>query len=192
MTILQKEENEKYTYIDYLGWSKESRCEIIEGIPYMMSPAPSRLHQEISGELFFQIRSYLNGKDCKIYAAPFDVRLYKDASYEDNNIVNVVQPDITVICDKNKLDERGAKGTPDFIIEIVSKSSTFLDYVKKLNLYGDYGVREYWIVNPLKRNVLVYKISEDGNYGTPDIYMEKDKIQVSIFESLIIDLSSIW
>lgn len=103
-----------------------------------------------------------------------------------------MQPDITVICDKDKLDEKGAKGVPDLVMEIVSQSSTFIDYVKKLNIYGDYGVKEYWIVNPVKKNVLVYKIMEDGNYGTPEIYNEKDSIKVNIFEDLTIKLSSIW
>ncbi|GKU27261.1 hypothetical protein CFOLD11_40880 [Clostridium folliculivorans] len=157
-----------------------------------MSPAPSRVHQEISGELFFKIRLYLQNKKCKVYVAPFDVRLYNDDEYDDSKVANVVQPDITIICDESKLDERGAKGTPDFIIEIVSPSSTFLDYVKKLNLYGDYGVREYWIVNPVKRNILVYKITESDNYGTPEIYNENDSIRVSIFDDLVIDLATIW
>jgi Uma2 family endonuclease len=183
---------EKYTYHDYLTWAEDERCEIIEGIPYLMSPAPSRVHQEVSGELFFQIRSYLQGKNCKVYAAPFDVRLYNENQYNDNKIYNVVQPDITVVCDNSKLDEKGAKGAPDFIIEIVSPASTFLDYVKKLNLYGDYGVQEYWIVNPAKKNVLVYKIAETGKYGTPDIYVEGDCIKVGIFDNLDIDLKDIF
>jgi len=185
---------EKCTYHDYLNWPEGERREVIDGIPYFMSPAPSRMHQEISGELFFQIRSYLKGKGCKVYAAPFDVRLYNedDYQYDNNKIYNVVQPDITVICDDSKLDEKGAKGAPDFIVEIVSPSSTFLDYVKKLNLYGDYGVKEYWIINPIKKNILVYRISETGNYGTPDIYTEGDSIKVSIFENLIIQLESIF
>jgi Uma2 family endonuclease len=90
------------------------------------------------------------------------------------------------------LDYRGAKGAPDFIIEIVSPSSTFLDYVKKLNLYGEYGVREYWIVDPKDENVLVYKVSEDGKYGKPQIYNNTDEIKVSIFEDLVIDLKKIF
>jgi len=192
MAIPQEDRNIKYTYNDYLNWPDEGRWEIIDGIPYNMSPAPLRIHQEISGELFFQIRSYLQGKNCKVYSAPFDVRLFKENNYDDKKVINVVQPDITVVCDESKLDEKGAKGTPDLIMEIVSQSSTFVDYVKKLNLYGEFGVKEYWIVNPVKRNVLVYRIMETGQYGTPDIYGENDSIKVSIFENLTVELSSIW
>lgn len=184
--------NKRYTYKDYINWSDEEKYEIIEGTPYYKAPAPMRIHQEVSGELFFQIRSYLQGKECKVYAAPFDVRLCKDKTQDDSDIINVVQPDITVICESEKLDEKGAKGVPDFVIEIVSQSSTFIDYVKKLNLYGDFGVREYWIVNPMKKNVLVYKIMEDDKYGMPEIYNGEDSIKVSIFKDLIINLDSIW
>ena len=181
---------EKYTYKDYLSWKGDGKWEIIDGEVYAMSPSPSRIHQEISGNLFFYIKTYLLDKTCKVYAAPFDVRLCDEE--EDEKIKNVVQPDITVVCDEGKLDYRGVKGAPDFIIEIVSPSSTFLDYVKKLNLYGEYGVREYWIVDPKDENVLVYKVSEDGKYGKPQIYNNTDEIKVSIFQDLVIDLKKIF
>jgi Uma2 family endonuclease len=181
---------QKYTYEDYLSWTEEN-YEIIEGEAYMMSPAPSRAHQEMSGNIFFHIKSYLQGKKCKVYAAPFDVRLSKEG-YSEDKIKTVVQPDITVICDDDKLDDRGAVGAPDFIVEIVSPSSTFLDYVKKLNIYGDFGVKEYWIVDPKDKNVLVYKIDENGVYGKPEIYEKDDEIKVSIFDDLVIDLKTIF
>ena len=156
-----------------------------------MSPSPTRIHQEISDELFFQIKSYLKGKTCKVYAALFDVRLANESN-NDDKIKNVVQPYITVICDKNKLDDKDAIGAPDLIVEIVSKSSVFLDYVKKLNLYSDYGVKEYWIVEPIEKSVLVYKIDETGNYGKPISYNRNDEIKVGIFDNLIIDLKTIF
>lgn len=148
---------EKYTYSDYLNWPEDEGWEIIDGVLYNMSQAPSRIHQEVSGELFFQIRSYLKDKKCKVYAAPFDVRFYKEKEYDENNVINVVQPDITVICDDSKLDERGAKGAPDFIVEIVSQSSTFLDYVKKLNLYGEHGVKDSIAISIFEDLVIDFK-----------------------------------
>ena len=181
---------QQYTYKDYMNWTEE-KYEIIEGETYMMSPAPSRIHQEILGNIFFYIKSYLQGKKCKVYAAPFDVRLSKE-DYSDENIKTVVQPDITVICDEEKLDDRGAIGAPDFVVEIVSPASTFIDYVKKLNLYGEYGVKEYWIVDPKDKNVLVYKIDENGVYGKPEIYEQENEIKVSIFEDLVIDLRKVF
>ena len=181
---------QKYTYEDYLGWT-EGSYEIIEGEVYMMSPAPSRAHQEISMVLVNKIYNYLQGRKCKVYAAPFDVRLSKEG-YSDEKIKTVVQPDITVICDEDKLDDKGAVGVPDFIAEIVSPSSTFMDYVKKLNLYGEYGVKEYWIVNPKHKSVLVYKTDENGVYGNPEMYSKEDTVRVNIFEDLVIDLKTIF
>jgi Uma2 family endonuclease len=181
----------RYSYKDYISWPKEEKYEIISGIPYDMSPAPSRIHQEISMRLVNEIYNYLKGKKCKVYAAPLDVRLCKE-DLTDSEIMDVVQPDITVVCDENKLDDRGIKGVPDLIIEIVSPSSTSLDYVKKLNLYGDYGVLEYWIINPKTQKLLVYKIGTDNSYGEPEIYNREDKVRVGIFEGLTIDLVEIF
>ncbi|MDP4142913.1 MAG: Uma2 family endonuclease [Bacillota bacterium] len=183
--------SDKYSYKDYLACPKEESFEIIDGVPYAMSPAPSRIHQEISMRLINEIYTYLKGKSCKIYAASFDVRLCKK-SENDEEIINVVQPDITVVCDDSKLDDKGVKGVPDFIIEIVSPSSVSLDYVKKLYLYGSYGVKEYWIVNPSNKTAFVYKILETGSYDAPCVYNENDKIKVGIFEDLTIDLSDVF
>ena len=191
MPLLKKQGSNEFTYREYLKWPDDERWEIIEGEAYGMSPAPSRMHQEISMKLVNKIYNYLGGKVCKVFAAPFDVRLSYTQD-DDENIKSVVQPDISVICDENKLDDKGAKGAPDFIIEIVSPSSTFLDYVIKLNLYGKYSVKEYWIVNPVKKNVLVYILDENKEYGTPEMYNEGEKIKVSIFQDLTIDLAYIF
>lgn len=180
-----------FSYADYLNWPEEEKWEIINGIPYAMSPAPSRIHQEISMKLTNEIYNYLKDKNCRVYSAPFDVRLFK-GNKEDEDVINVVQPDITVICDDSKLDDRGAKGSPDLIIEIVSPASISLDYVKKLNLYDEFGVREYWIVNPMNKSVFVYRAMENENFGAPSIYNENDKIKVGIFKDLIIDLDYIF
>lgn len=184
-------DNKRYTYKDYLSCTKEEKYEIINGVPYAMSLVQSRVHQEISMRLVNEIYNYLKGKKCKVYAAPLDVRLCKE-DLVDSDILDVVQPDITVVCDENKLDDRGVKGVPDLIIEIVSPSSTSLDYVKKLNLYGDYGVREYWIINPKTQKLLVYKIDNNDFYGEPEMYAREDKVKVGIFKELTIDLMEIF
>jgi Uma2 family endonuclease len=129
-------EKKHYDYSDYCSWDDSERWELIEGIPYAMSPAPLEFHQRISGELYFQLKSFLLGKSCNAYYAPFDVRL--NADQEDNT---VVQPDLVVICDFTKVDRRGCKGAPDLVIEILSDSTAQRDLFVKLNLYlkQEYG-----------------------------------------------------
>lgn len=179
-----------YTYNDYLSWPDDERWELIEGEPFLMSPAPSRIHQEVVGELFLQIGNYLRDKNCRVYVAPFDVILVSQNQRKENS-KNVVQPDITIICDKNKLDDKGCVGSPDMIIEVVSPSTASQDYVKKLNLYEKYEVKEYWIVNPKSGNILIYKLDGNRQYSEVKVHNIKDKIQVGIFKDLIIDLTHI-
>jgi Uma2 family endonuclease len=179
-----------YTYVDYLAYPEGERIEIIEGHIYNMSPAPSRIHQEIITELLFKIRQYIesNNGPCKIYSAPFDVILKNDTE-ENINSKNIVQPDISVICDKNKLTEKGCTGSPDMIIEVVSPFNPSSDYVRKLNLYEQFKVREYWIVNPIRKTVLVYVLAKNNQYEAPESYTFKDKIKVSIYDDLEIDFN---
>lgn len=191
MAIPERNEYVKYTYKDYMNWSEGERWEIIDGVPYSMSPAPSRKHQKISGELFASMHNYLRGKSCEIYTAPFDVRLNIN-NEEDEEITNVVQPDISVICDSMKLDDKGCKGSPDLIIEIVSPSTLKRDLKEKFYLYERAGVREYWIVYPEEKTIVLYRLNESLKYGRPEIYSEEDKIKVGIFESLEINLNDIF
>ncbi|MDR1727824.1 MAG: Uma2 family endonuclease, partial [Acidobacteriota bacterium] len=149
---------QRYTYADYCTWNDGERWELIDGAPYLMSPAPGRRHQEISGELFAQLHNFLEGKPCKVYIAPFDVRL--DAGGEDDT---VCQPDIIVVCDTSKLDEKGCKGAPDLAVEVLSPSSTRMDGVVKLEKYREAGVREYWIVSPDARGVQAFLL-DGGRY----------------------------
>jgi Uma2 family endonuclease len=125
----------RYTYADYQTWNDGVRYELIDGVVYMMSPAPNRAHQELSGELFNQFYNYLKGKKCKVYAAPFDVRL-SDKEHEKT----VLQPDITVVCDPSKLDKKGCKGAPDMVVEILSPSNAERDTTLKLRKYLQAGV----------------------------------------------------
>ena len=134
---------QKYSYADYSTWDENERWEILDGVPYMQA-APSRIHQEISLSLLMQFGNYLQGKPCKVYHAPFCVRL--DIENNDNDIKNVVEPDITIVCDSSKLDENGCKGSPDMIVEILSPSSGKKDRVDKFNKYEKVGVKVYWVV----------------------------------------------
>ena len=191
MGLPLKKESEKFTYADYLTWPDDERWEIIEGIPYNMAPAPSRKNQRILGKLFNQIENYLEDKDCEVYLASFDVRLTE--KYEtDEETTSVVQPDIVIICDKDKLDDKGCKGAPDLVIEILSPSTAAKDIGEKFNLYERHKVKEYWIVYPNDEIVMVYKLDGKEKYKEAEVFVKDEKIKVGIFEDLIIDLSAVF
>ena len=155
-----------------------------------MSPAPSRIHQELIMEISAEIRNYIksnNGK-CKVYPAPFDVVLVSE-NQNATDSKNIVQPDISVICDKSKLTDKGCTGSPDMIVEIISPFNPSNDYVRKLNLYEQFKIKEYWIVNPMKKNILVYTLTDNG-YNMPDMYTFNDKVKVNIYNDLEIDFKS--
>jgi len=174
---------QSYTVDDYYSFPEDLRCEIIDGQIYYQA-APSRIHQEISMELAGTIREYIksNKGSCKIYAAPFAVKLNEDDK-------TVVEPDISVICDPRKLTDRGCTGAPDWIIEISSPSNLNHDYIRKLNLYSDAGVREYWIVNPAEESILVY-FFEKEQFKVRQ-YSFQDTIKVNIYSDLNIDLKEV-
>ena len=173
-----------YTEDDYYSLPENVRAELINGQIYYMS-APSRMHQEILGFIFKKIAYYIDGKrgDCKVYPAPFAVKLFS----EDDR--NVVEPDISVICDPNKLTDRGCTGAPDWIVEIISPTTSSHDYIRKLNLYANAGAREYWIVNPIDLSVWVYFLEQDKFKATA--YTFQDKIKVNIYNDLWIDLAEL-
>lgn len=160
----------KLTIEEFYNLPEGTQAELINGVLYDMAPSPLRIHQEISMVLSAEIFQYIksNKGTCKVYTAPFDVKLSDDT---------VVIPDISVICDKSKLTDKGCTGAPDWIIEIVS-SNALHDYITKLNLYQSYGVKEYWIVDPKKKNVTVFTFGE--NFDT-DKYNFSDIIPVSIY-----------
>ncbi len=190
-TKLEAATKEKYTYGDYLTWPDEERWELIDGVPYNMTPAPSRAHQDISRELMLQLAVYLKDKNCQVYAAPFDVRLPK-GDEEDERIETVVQPDLVVVCDENKLDERGCKGAPDLVIEILSPYTAGKDMKIKRDLYERVGVLEYWLADPTNKTLQVYKIGNDGKYGPPQVYTTEEEVKVEIFPDLGIDLTRVF
>ena len=180
-----------YTYKDYLTYDENERIEIIEGEIINMSPAPSRIHQEIITAILMELGNYIksNNGPCEVYPAPFDVILKKD----DEDVrysKNIIQPDISVICDKTKLTDKGCSGSPDMIVEVVSPFNPRNDYIRKLSLYEEFKVCEYWIINPMEENILVYTLTPDG-YGAPKMYTFNDKIKVNIYDNLEIDFKSL-
>ena len=182
---------DSYTYGDYSKWPDGERWELIDGVPYNMSPAPSRSHQKILGEFFKQIAVYLTGKTCEVYIAPFDVLLPRGDEI-DEQIDTVVQPDLVVVCDRKKLDERGCKGAPDLVVEVLSPGTAGKDMKTKLFLYERVGVKEYWIADPSNKTVQVYQLETGGRFGRPDIYTDNDQVQTGLFSDLEINLSSVF
>lgn len=173
-----------YTEADYYNLPEDVRAELIEDNLVYNQAAPSRIHQTILMELSGTIRDYLKSKGgpCRVYPAPFAVKLRE-------NRKTIVEPDISVICDRNKLTDRGCTGAPDWIIEIVSPGNPSHDYILKLNLYANAGVREYWIVDPSREGVFVYWLEQE-NFKV-ETYTFQDKIKVNIYEDLYIDFASL-
>ncbi len=179
-----KRDEKHYTYADYCTWDDDGRWELIDGVAYAMSPAPSTMHQSIAGEIFTQLNLFLKGHPCKAFISPIDVRL--DADGADDT---VVQPDIVVFCDRSKIGKNSCKGAPDLVIEVVSPSSSRRDRLLKFNKYRESGVKEYWLVEPHDKIVTVHSF-QDNTQAVP--YGETDKIPVGVLPECIIDLEPVF
>jgi Uma2 family endonuclease len=175
-----------YTYADYLTWPDDERWELIGGVPYAMS-APQTRHQSISRNLTWLLQNFLQGKPCKLFYAPFDVRLCAE---DEDDSDTVVQPDVVVVCDPSKLDDKGCKGVPDFIVEILSPGSLRHDRWTKYNLYQRAGVREYWIVDPDAQTIQTHLL-EGGAYAMR-IYGDADSVPVTILPGCEVGLTDIF
>lgn len=184
-------EKTRYTLADCLTWDENERIEIIEGKAFMMA-APSRIHQKISGELFRQLANYLEGKKCEVSPAPFGVRLFEQDGDRPEDVDTVVEPDISVICDRSKLDKYGCKGAPDLIAEILSPSSLRHDRLVKLNLYQRAGVLEYWIVDPENRSVMVFLPDGSGSLRLHEDYGREDLAKVNVLDGCFIELNKVF
>jgi len=189
---LNEKTDRRFTYGDYLTWPEEERWELINGEAYAMSPAPGRRHQDILGKLFYTLYSFFEGNPCKVFLSPFDVRLPDYPDQADEEIETVVQPDLLVVCDPKKLDERGCRGAPDLVIEILSSSTAARDLREKLLLYERQGVREYWVVYPTEKIVMVFLRDEKGAFGKPFVYASEEAVSSNIFEGLVVDLKTVF
>jgi len=177
-----------YTYADYKGWElKEGeRYELIHGKAFAMS-APDAYHQTISGELFKQLAVYLTGKPCKVYSAPYDVRLFYAGDDYDST---VVQPDISIICDREKRGSEGCRGAPDMVVEILSPSNTAEEMGRKFRLYREAGVKEYWVVSPQNKTLETYRF--DGTIIHFRSYTASDRADVGIFPGFSVELEPVF
>jgi len=187
------DESQRYTYADYVTWLDDKRRELINGFIHLMS-APNLIHARISHLMSWFMEFFVrqNNAKCQIFHAPFDVRLPLENETADDKIYNVVQPDICVVCDLSKLDERGCIGAPDLIVEVLSPSTLKRDWNYKFNLYEKAGVREYWIVDPIAKVVNAFILQSDGNYNLGTVYTCKQSVPVHIFEGLEIDLKELF
>ena len=184
----------RYTYADYLTWLDDTRRELIDGFIQMMTPAPRFNHAKVSSDILWGLKTVVkknNGK-CEVISAPFDVRFPKNGETAHDKIYTVVQPDICVVCDLSKLDERGCCGAPDMIVEILSPSTMKKDLTKKFDLYEEHGVKEYWVVHPNDKTVNVFLLQENGKYDDGIIYEFEGKIPIRIFDNYLIDLQDIF
>jgi len=195
---MEKEENKslvkepdlsygKYTYADYLTWEMEEMVELIKGkIFKKAAAAPRRIHQWLTGNLYTELNLFLKGKICQAYIAPFDVRLPVN-SKKDDKIYTVVQPDICVVCDMEKLDERGCIGAPDLIVEVLSPGNKQTELQHKYEVYEVSGVKEYWLVDPEGQTLLIYNLVH-GKYHASRLMTSGDIAKSSVIEGFELDL----
>ena len=183
----------RYTYADYLTWLDDIRRELIYGFIHLMS-APIRRHARVTSKIHTRFSMFIekNRGKCHVYFAPFDVRLPLQGSKDDDKVYNVVQPDMCLICDMSKLDEKGCIGAPDLIVEVTSPSTMKKDWNFKFNLYETAGVREYWIVNPKEKVTNVFILQPDGRYDNGTVYESIQKAPVSILKGLEIDFNEVF
>ncbi|MBC6366186.1 Uma2 family endonuclease [Algoriphagus sp. AK58] len=180
-----------YSYADYLTWPIDEVVELIKGIRFKKAAAaPKRIHQRVSLKLAAKLFTFLEGQKCQVYDAPFDVRFPK-GSKEDHKIHDVVQPDICVICDPEKLDDRGCIGAPDLIVEILSPGNSQTELKHKFKLYESHGVREYWIIHPENQDLLIYTLV-DGKYVPSRLLTSGDVVESTVLEGFTLDLEEFF
>jgi Uma2 family endonuclease len=190
MVLADLDINKTYTYADYFKWKFEERVELIKGRIFKMSPAPNRRHQRLSGDIYYELRNYLKGKKCEVYVAPFDVRLPRK-SKEDKDIITVLQPDICVICDPSKLDDRGCIGAPDIVVEILAPGNNSKELKNKFEIYEESGISEYWVVSPQDQTFAVYRL-EAGSYQSSRLMVAGDIVTSTTLLGFTLNLSELF
>ena len=180
-----------YSYAHYLNWLFDERVELIKGKIFKMSPAPSRIHQEVFGVIFNQLYDFLRDKPCKVYGAPFDVRFPK-ASKADKDVFTVLQPDICVVCDMDKLDDRGCIGAPDIVVEILSPGNTKTELLNKYQVYEEFGVKEYWVVSTTDKTILIYTLDNSDKYQPSKLFTLSEHITSSVLPGFVLELDDVF
>ncbi len=179
-----------YTYADYFKWKFEERVELIKGKIFKMSPAPNRFHQEIAGIIHVRLWLFLENRPCKVYEAPFDVRIPRK-SKSDKNIITVLQPDVCVICDLTKLDNQGCLGAPEIVVEVLSPGNNAKELKKKYEVYEEAGVLEYWLVSPQDQWMRVYTLVE-GKFKESPYFVTGDLVTSSVLPGFELNLTDLF
>ncbi len=190
MKLADLDLNQVYTYADYFKWQFEERVELIKGKIFKMSPAPNFDHQVLAGEIYGTIRDFLRKQPCKVFIAPFDVRLPRK-SIEDDAIYTVLQPDVCVVCDPSKFDKKGCIGAPDIVVEILSPGNNEKEMKNKFDIYEESGVKEYWIVSPQDKTFLV-NILTNGHYVTSRPMVSGDVVTTAVLPGFTMDLKELF
>ncbi|WP_062107469.1 Uma2 family endonuclease [Bacillus niameyensis] len=189
MSQLHIDHRKSYVVKDIADW--EGRWELIEGIPHLLS-SPSRLHQTISRRLLTGLENYLQEKDCEVFNAPFDVFLSENSDEDYDQHRNAVQPDLFIVCDPLKIHDRGVKGAPDWIAEIISPSTAKLDRLKKFNLYEKFLIPEYWLISPYEQTIEVFILNDQGRYVRREVYGVEDTISLQQFKDFPLTVSDLF
>ena len=182
----------RYTYGDYRTWPDDERWELIDGVAWNMSPAPSTRHQGILGELHIQVAPHVKGTGCKVFLAPFDVLLPETGKQGEDDVPNVVQPDLTGICDPSRITVRGCFGAPDWVVEILSPWTLKKDLDAKFALYERHAIREYWVIDPGSRTVHVYRLEASGRYGDPIIMEDDAEILCPVGSGIVVHIAEMF
>jgi Uma2 family endonuclease len=179
-----------YTYADYFSWKFEERIELIKGKIFRMSPAPNRIHQKLAGYIHIRLGNFLEGKSCEVYEAPFDVRIPRK-SKDDKEIITVLQPDVCVICDLSKLDNRGCLGAPDIVVEVLSPGNNAKELKNKHSVYEEAGVKEYWVVSPQNQWLMIHTLI-DGSFAGSPYYVPGDIAASSVLPGFSLNLTDMF
>jgi len=180
-----------YSYADYLQWTFEERLELIKGKIFPMTPAPASVHQRLSWIISGELYSFLKGKPCEAYAAPFDVRLPRKGENDDKKIFTVVQPDVCIICDLAKVDDRGCTGAPDIVVEILSPGNNRKELQNKYEAYEESGVKEYWIISPQDESFLKYTLV-DGRFQASKLMTTGEIVTSPILPGFQLPLETVF
>lgn len=181
----------RFTYGDYVQWAGDDRWELIDGEAWCMSPSPTVRHQRILGALHVALSGFLAGKPCEVFLAPLDVRL-PDGDEADEKIRTVLQPDLLVVCKPGMIDERGVRGAPDLVVEILSPSTRSRDMVTKLAVYEKHGVREYWIVDPDANSVAVHRLGPEGKWLPGRVLGQSEVLDSTVLPGFSVPLEGVF
>jgi len=180
-----------YTYADYYQWRFLERLELLRGRIFRLTAANTR-HQRLVMKLGFGLYGFLKGKTCQAFVAPFDIRLPVRNRRRDDQITTVVQPDVCVVCDPAKVDDRGVCGAPDLIIEVLSPGNSQYDVRDKFDVYQEAGVREHWLVSPMQESVMAYALQADGKYGASVVFKAGDILCATTVPGFSVDIKDLF